>query len=310
MRRAIFICGVVGGLSLACTSRIAVDNDAASADANDDAAPPDAYVDHDAGPHFMLGTTARPAPVVLPTSYDGTTRLPLIILLHAYGVGGAIEDRYLHLSQVASTRGAYVVVPNGTPDPRNGMIAWNDGIANTTGVDDVAYLTLLIDQAQTILPVDAHRIYFAGHSNGGFMAYRMACVAASRIAGVIVIAGGDYPDAAACVPTRPVSVLHVHGTSDTQVMYGGVTGLYSGAVESTQRWATRASCNLAMAQMLAAFDLDTAVPGRETLPTDYVTGCTSANVSLYTMTGSSDIPTFSLASTGRLVDWLLARSSP
>jgi hypothetical protein len=61
----------------------------------------------------------------------------------------------------------------------------------------------------------------------------------------------------------------------------------------------------------AAFDMDMAVAGDETTATDYVVGCTGgARVSLFTMTGSTHIPTFSASAGRAIVDWLLARSAP
>jgi polyhydroxybutyrate depolymerase len=283
----------------ACTSRVAM-SDAGAGD--------DAYIVGDAGPHIVLGTTARPATVIIPPGADGTTRLPLVVVLAGYGVGGAFEDRYLHISQAAAMHSAYVVLPNGTNDSM-GRLAWNDGIEIMTNADDVAYLTSLLDQAEAMLPIDTHRVYFVGHENGGFMAYRMACQAAARVTGIFALAAGDYPNDTDCTPARAVSVLHAHGTLDMATPYDGNQPQYAGAVETTQRWATRASCNLAMAQTPAAFDFDSAVPGNETTATDYAAGCVNGvRVSLYTMTGSGHTPGITLASAGMVLDWLFARS--
>ena len=269
---------------------------------------PDAYrAPYDAGPQFTLGTADRPAPVVLPTAYDGTTRLPLILMLHGDLITGAVEDGYLHFSAAARTSGAYTVLPRGSMDA-DGNPTWN--YFGRTGTDDVAYLTSVLDQAEAMLPVDTSRVYVFGHSSGGFMAYRMACEISGRLAAIGTLAGADFPGATDCVPARAVSVLQVHGTADALVPYAGMPGEHTGAVESTQRWAMRASCDLSMATMSAPFDLDVAVDGPETVATDYVAGCVGARVTLYTMTGSSHIPSLPMTSTQRFIDWLLMRSMP
>jgi polyhydroxybutyrate depolymerase len=276
----------------------------------DDAGP------RDAGPEpIMVGTADRPATVIVPPAHDGTTELPLLIVLHGYGASGRVQDAYFKASIIARERGFYLITPDGTVDT-GGSRFWNaqPGCCNFGGstVDDVAYLTGLIDQAEAQLPIDRTRIYFLGHSNGGFMSYRMACEISDRIAGIAVLAGGDFVGATDCVPDRPVSVLHMHGTADATVSYESLaTGLvHAGAVESTQRWATRAGCDLASATEDGPFDFDNGVAGDETTTTDYEAGCTGAVVSLYTMEGSPHIPALPQTSVERAIDWLLARSAP
>ena len=140
------------------------------------------------------------------------------------------------------------------------------------------------------------------------MSYRMACEISDRVIAIGTLAGADFPGATDCVPTHPLSVLQVHGTADDNVAYAGEPGNFTGAVESTQRWATRAGCDLTMATMSAPFDLDSVVDADETIATDYVIGCTTPlTVSLWTMNGSGHVPAFGTASTQRILDWLLAR---
>lgn len=294
----------------ACTTREAPEDAGSDAGAEDASTIPDTFVPRDAGPQFDLGTTDRPAPVIIPSTYDGTTPLPLIVLLHGDGVSGAAQEMYMHLGPVTRASGAYLVLPNGTRPAGGGLLEWNDGIAfHTSTADDVAYLSSILDQAFAMLPVDASRVYFVGHSNGGFMAYRMACEESARVTGIVAIAAGDYPDTSFCTPSRPVAVLHLHGTMDTVSPIDGAFGVYAGAVESTQRWAQRAGCDLSMAHAGSPLDMDSSVAGAETTTTDYIVGCTGARVSLFTMTGSGHIPTFTQASSQVMVDWLLAQSS-
>ena len=108
--------------------------------------------------------------------------------------------------------------PNGTQD----LLAlrfWNatDACCDFfgSGVDDSTYLANLVAAIDSAVGVDPRRRFFVGHSNGGFMSYRMACDHADEVAAVVSIAGATFDDTADCAPVRPVSTLQIHGTSDT-----------------------------------------------------------------------------------------------
>jgi polyhydroxybutyrate depolymerase len=58
-------------------------------------------------------------------------------------------------------------------------------------------------------------------SNGGFLSHRLACEASDVIAAIGPVAGVLGIDSSACTPTRPVPVIHFHGTSDSYVLYDG-----------------------------------------------------------------------------------------
>ena len=69
--------------------------------------------------------------------------------------------------------------------------------------------------------MDRKRVYLIGHSNGGFMAYRMACQSADLIAGIASLAGTDVPGPRPLPPSEPVNILHIHGTADDDRPYRG-----------------------------------------------------------------------------------------
>jgi polyhydroxybutyrate depolymerase len=268
----------------------------------------------DAGPADITLGGERPARMILPFEHDGTTPRPLIVLLHGYSASGAIQDGYFDLSDRARARGMYVVLPNGTEDSDRQRF-WNatDACCNFGGsdVDDVAYLTGLLDEAAERVPVDPTRVYFMGHSNGGFMSYRMACEIGSRIAAIATLAGSDYDDETECVPDSAPSVLHIHGSADETIAYeGSSVGLapFPGAVEVVERWATRAGCDATMSTPGTALDIDSSRPGAETVVADYTAGCTEGrSASLWTLDSSGHIPPWSASvGTEAVLDWLLA----
>jgi len=246
------------------------------------------------GTDAPLGGT-RPAEVYLPPDYDAATPAPLVVLLHGYSADGGYEDLYLGFHAQATEAGFIAVVPDGTLNSA-GLHYWNADPAwccnfEHSAVDDAAYLLALIAEASTRYAVDPARVYLAGHSNGGFMAYKMACEHADVIAGVLVIAASTALDATHCAPSRPVTVLHVHGTFDTVIPYLGIVYEFPGAAEVVDRWIAHDGCNETPSSQLG-FDEDAAVFGFETTR-DSWGGCgAGSGVALWTLYGSTHVPVF------------------
>lgn len=185
----------------------------------------------------------REAAVILPADYRVDTDYPLVILLHGYGVTADIQEVIFGLGVRVDALQFILVKPEGTVDT-SGSQFWNATPEccdfGNTGVDDVAYLSGLITEARSLYPIST--VAFVGHSNGGYMSYRMACDAPALVDRIAVLAGAVYKDEADCVGTEPVSVLHIHGTLDDSVAYASDPG-HAGAVESVERWSTKAACD-------------------------------------------------------------------
>ncbi len=164
--------------------------------------------------------------VRVPPSYEKSQPAPLLIVLHGYGSSGASHEAYFHLQQEAERRGFLTAYPNGTPDSVGNQF-WNATDAccdfHRTGVDHVGYLDDVITAIEAAVAVDPQRIYLVGHSNGGFMSFRMACADADRIAAIVSLAGATFANTADCRPTEPVAVLDIHGTADDTVTFTGGT---------------------------------------------------------------------------------------
>ena len=170
----------------------------------------------------------------VPAGYDGSKPIPLVVVLHGYTGSGSGAKAYFRLEAEARKRGFLTVYPDGIPDS-SGNQFWNatDACCQLTATesDDSAFLTRLIDRVEEKYSVDPKRVYFAGHSNGGFMSYRMACEHADRIAAIVSVAGATFADVSACKPSQPVGVLQVHGTSDTVISFTGGSILHVGGLQ-------------------------------------------------------------------------------
>ena len=164
--------------------------------------------------------------VFLPTNYNGTTNLPLVIYLHSYGWTAQKGMNYTSLNQVADTNDFIVVYPSGRSN-------WNSGVEDnpswpTPDINDVGFINALIDTLSINYSIDLERIYATGYSNGGFMAYKLACQLSHRIAAIASVGGVMSTNIAAeCNPLRPMPVLQIHGTEDTWVSINGDTGWQS-----------------------------------------------------------------------------------
>ncbi len=256
----------------------------------------------------------RPARVVLPNDYHpADPPRPLLVLLHGYSASGEIQDLYLGLSPRAAERGFITLLPDGTKDG-TGLRFWNASPGwccdfGQSGVDDAGYLLALIAEAKGRYAIDPARVYLVGHSNGGFMSYKLACENAGAFAAVAAIAASMPLDEADCAPTEPVSILHVHGTADATIFYPGVPDRYPSAETTALRWAAHADCER-LPSPAPTRDYDNAVIGAETHPLPYP-GCAAGHaVELWELRASGHVPAFSDTFIPAVLDWLLAHPNP
>lgn len=254
----------------------------------------------------------RPATLKLPMGYDSMGSLPVVISLHGYSGNPAGHDAYWGLSERVDVDNFALILPAGTRDS-SGVRFWNatDFCCDffESGVDDVAYLSNLIEEAGEYIQVD--RIFSVGHSNGGFMSYRLACEGLPGLTAIAPLAGASFLDPTRCEEAPPVSVLHIHGADDDIILYAGTTiGTgYPGAEDMVGRWAERAGCDLSSAEELSPIDIDNAHDGAETDRIRYREGCQDGiTVELWRINEGSHGPWLTSDYAERLIDWLLNES--
>jgi len=142
----------------------------------------------------------------------------LVINLHGSGMTGAQQAALTNYNSVADRFGFVVAYPDGID------MSWADGrgasVPDRHGVDDVGFLSTLIDRISRDFGVPAGRVFITGMSAGAFMANRLACDRADLVSAVAPVAG-TLGVGVNCAPSRPVSVLQIHGTGDEVVPFGG-----------------------------------------------------------------------------------------
>jgi polyhydroxybutyrate depolymerase len=234
--------------------------------------------------------------LLVPDSYTGDEPAPLLIGLHGYTSNSGQLSSYFNLARHVEERGYLLALPEGSTD-RVGDQFWNatDACCDTygSGKDDSTYLSQLIDLVTQEYEVGA--VFLIGHSNGGYMSHRMACEHADQITAIAALAGVLWSDPTRCEPSRPVSVLQIHGTADNLVRYDGgemfSTGAsYPGAEETAARWRAMNGCTDSGTAGPPA-DLDLGVAGAETAVTTWTEGCDGGSVvALWRMEGSGHSP--------------------
>jgi len=254
----------------------------------------------------------RPFTLVLPNNYQAGNPAPLIIGLHGYTAESPYAQSYFQLEKVADKKGILTVYPSGSKDS-NGYLFWNATPAccnfDSSTVDDEAYLLSIIDSVSKDYAVDPTRIYIIGHSNGGFMAHRMACNQSDRIAAIVSLSGMTYSNPKSCKPTSPVSVLQIHGTNDAVISYTGgylFSSAYPSARKTIDLWGKINECGKKAYRVLPRLDLDRKLSGAETTVLRYK-GCkTRATSELWTINKGKHSPELSAKFADSVVSFLLS----
>jgi len=142
----------------------------------------------------------------------------LIIALHgAKGTGKTMREasayQFDHLAEKVK---CVVVYPDGY------MNHWNDCRNTPTeetyvkNIDDVSFITSIIEACCRKWSADPKRVYAVGLSNGGHLCFRLATEVPRKLAGIAVIgANMPAPGFSKCTDPRPVMPLMiVNGTDD------------------------------------------------------------------------------------------------
>ena len=166
-----------------------------------------------------------------PKYRDDAPLMPLVLALHGSDGSAADMEALTGYDELADRQHFVVAYADGLLVQGDGYASrsWNSGQccepATSAGVDDVAFLSDLIDRLIARYPVDPERVFVLGHSNGAIMAQVLGCRMADRIAGVASVAGA-LDDTQSCNPDRPLPFLEIHGTYDQNVAWdAGASGV-------------------------------------------------------------------------------------
>jgi polyhydroxybutyrate depolymerase len=169
---------------------------------------------------LVVDGVSRTYSVYMPESYRATVPAPILLVFHGAGSNSEAMAGLTGLDKVADRAGFLVVYPQGL-DYR-----WHSGLDTGGGaaakVDDLGFVHALLTRLESDYAVDRQRVYATGFSNGAFFTQRLACAMTEAFAAVASVSGQmSQALSKVCKPTRPISVLLVHGTADPIVPYDG-----------------------------------------------------------------------------------------
>jgi polyhydroxybutyrate depolymerase len=212
--------------------------------------------------------SGREARIFLPKDYAKKDRWPLVLMLHGYTSHADETNFLLGLGAQVSKRGFLLLTPEGTVNPEGNQF-WNatDFCCDfgKSGVDDVAYLLSLVDEAAKLYKVDKSRVYLYGYSNGGFMANRLLCETSGKFAGAVSLAGATFKNPDLCRVKKPVSYLQIHAEDDPTVPFGDKSKESAGGFEAVKLRAKIAGCG-DTPEVKAKRDALVTIPGADTTP--------------------------------------------
>jgi len=186
---------------------------------------------------------------------------PLVFVLHGgYGWPENMRNNTNYqFEKIAEEEGFIIIYPAGTRELKKRGGHWNDGRDNADyqavikNTDDVGFISMLIDSFAETYNADTSRVYVTGLSNGGGMAYRLACELSDKITAIAPVVGPFAKETAKlCSPVRPVPVYMIYGYDDPLVRFdtryvhapGGKTELGEKLTipETINQWVTMNDC--------------------------------------------------------------------
>jgi polyhydroxybutyrate depolymerase len=179
---------------------------------------PSGFVNGTSIHHISVGGLDRNYRLHKPS--DAPASAPLVIVMHGYSGSAKQAERDYDWDGLADSANFVVAYPDGLGR------AWNVdgetccGRPGREGVDDVAFISAAVADIAKSLGIDPAKVYATGMSNGGIMSYTLAC-ATDIFAAIGPVAGTQLN---ACRTPHPMSVMHIHGTADRLVPYGGGQG--------------------------------------------------------------------------------------
>lgn len=208
---------------------------------------------------IQVGALKRSYDVHVPPAYDGVVKLPLVLALHGWRGNVEVMKAETGLSQKADAAGFVVAYPEGSRvdmqqpfDLDTNRQTWNDGSgrfhSGLRGVDDVGFVSALLDRMRGEYAIDPERVYATGFSDGACMVYRLGIELADRIAAIAPVSGHLWYRGFKL--SRPVPMLFIIGNDDPiNPPAGGMVRSLSrnyeekpSILEEVPRWAHALGC--------------------------------------------------------------------
>lgn len=156
---------------------------------------------------------------------------PLLISMHGYNQDMNYQRNQANYEAVADTAKFVVVYPNGIGNADGSGRGWDTG-----GSRDINFILDIIEAMHKRYKINKNRVYLSGFSMGGMMTYAAMNKIGDKIAAFAPCSGYNM-GGPVTTSSRPLPLLHVHGTSDDVCNYSPV-------MSHVEAWAKRNKCNM------------------------------------------------------------------
>lgn len=166
---------------------------------------------------FKVGDLTRQMLVYAPSTI--VPGRPLLISLHGMNQDINYQKNMTQWESIAKKYNFVVVYPAGINN------SWD-----LFGNRDIDFILAIIEEMYNRYGIDKERVYLSGFSMGGMMSYYAATKIADKIAAIAPVSG--YPLWGVNTnSSRPVPIIHIHGTSDDVVSYNNVFNVLNAWVQ-------------------------------------------------------------------------------
>jgi polyhydroxybutyrate depolymerase len=165
----------------------------------------------------------------LPPTYYEKSNLPLVIALHGGGGSAEQAESAYGLTEKANSEIFVIVYPEGVQS--DGILrarTWNAGTccdyAVEKNINDVNYISIMIDELLKNYKINPKKVYVTGMSNGAILSYRLACEIPNKITAIAAVSG-PMSLKEVCKSGKQIPILHLHSMLDQKVPVNGGTGI-------------------------------------------------------------------------------------
>jgi polyhydroxybutyrate depolymerase len=192
----------------------------------------------------------------IPSSYNGTKEVPLVVFLHGGGGNSQSAQGFTNFNQISKDNGFLMVYPQAFSESSANSYVWADGrglAPDVLGIDDVDYIDKLVTALKNEYKINSKKVYICGFSNGSFLTQRIAFEKNTQFAAIGTL-GGTMNQSLFNTgnPSRAIPMMYVFGTTDPLVPYNGgvVVGSNTlpviGIEQAVNYWKTKNQCQVTL----------------------------------------------------------------
>lgn len=195
--------------------------------------------------HYDNDFTKRNYELTIPQNYDEKTDYSLLFVFHGSGGTGEGMRQLTLFDDYAEEKSLIICYPDAVVEN------WEEGCECNKpyrlGIDDVGFVSYLIDKLTAQYNIDTTKIFGVGYSQGGLFTMNLACKLSNKFAAIATVASSMSTQLFNnCEPSNNVSVLMIHGTQDRLAPFNGVEKGFFSLVSSRSTiklWAESNDCS-------------------------------------------------------------------